>query len=185
MSRIGKKPIEVPEGVKAEIRGNEIEIRGPKGTLSWAVHPRVTVGVEKGRVLVSRKGEEKLDRALHGTTRAVLATFVQGVSKGYEKRLEIVGVGYQAKVQGRTLSLNVGFSHLVELPIPEKVTVTCPDPTHIILQSCDKQGLGHFAAVIRGIKPPEPYKGKGIRYFGELVKRKAGKSFVSGGAGGG
>jgi large subunit ribosomal protein L6 len=167
MSRIGKKPVDLPAGVTAKVEGQKVTVKGPKGELHLTVHPQIEVKAQDGKqLIVNRHDDEAQNRALHGLT----------------KKLEIQGVGYQAQlVGGKSLNLSVGFANVVKLPIPAGVTCVVPDPTHITLTGCDRQAVGQFAAVIRRVRPPEPYKGKGIRYEGENVRRKAGKSQASGG----
>lgn len=178
MSRIGKKPVAVPAGLKVEVARQRIAIEGPLGKLDWTFRPEVEVAFDdKARQLnVSNKAESRLARALHGLTRAMIANMVEGVTKGYEKKLEIVGVGYLAAIQGNKLQLRVGYANEVHLTIPSVLKVTCPDQTHIVIKGVDKQKVGQFAAEIRSVRKPEPYKGKGIRYDGEVVRRKAGKA---------
>lgn len=178
MSRIGKKPVAVPAGVKVNIGSNEIAVEGPLGKLAWQHRPEIVYRYdENGKVLtVDRKGDGRLARALHGLGRAMVNNMVIGVTKGYEKKLEIVGVGYLATVQKGVLQLRVGFANEVQLPIPQGLTVTCPDQTHIVIKGSDKQAVGQFAAEVRAVRKPEPYKGKGVRYEGEVVRRKAGKA---------
>ena len=177
MSRIGKKPIPVPAAVKVLAGDGLVRLEGPKGKLALAVHPRIKVVWDDSKrlLLVQRSGDEKQDRALHGLTRALLANGVFGVVTGYSKALEIQGVGYTAKVQGDKLTLTVGFANAVEMPIPAGLKVETPAPTQIVISGPDKQVVGHFAAITRKVRPPEPYKGKGIRYQGEYVRRKVGK----------
>jgi large subunit ribosomal protein L6 len=178
MSRIGKKPVKVPANVKVNVADHTIHVEGPKGKLQWSFRPEVSVkfDAEAKEVLVDRGSDERLTRALHGLTRAMIQNMVIGVSKEYEKKLEIVGVGYLAAIAGKTLQLRVGFAHEVHKPIPAGLTVTCPDQTHVVIRGVDKQLVGQFAAEVRSIRKPEPYKGKGIRYDGEVVRRKAGKA---------
>ncbi len=180
MSRIGKKPVTIPAGVNVAIAGNQISVEGPLGKLAWSFSPRLSVQHEReaGFVRVENTHEERQMRALHGLTRAMIQNMVRGVSQGYEKRLEVVGVGYLAAVQGRTLQLRVGFSNEIQKPIPDGLTVTCPDQTHVVVKGADKQQVGQFAAEVRRVRKPEPYKGKGVRYEGEVVRRKAGKTVV-------
>lgn len=176
MSRIGRAPIAVPSGVRITQEGSRVLVEGPKGKLSVAIPPAISVAIDAQRVQVSRDGDEKPLRALHGLTRALIANMVQGVTAGFSKELEIIGVGYRAQPQGKQLSLQVGFSHPVLLPLPEGITVEIPKPTVVVVKGADKQVVGQFAATIRRVAPPEPYKGKGIRYAGEVIRRKAGKA---------
>ena len=178
MSRIGKKPVTIADGAKVSISGRKFEVEGPKGKLSYEHRPEVSVSVdeESKEITISRGGEDRTSRELHGLTRALIANMVDGVTKGYEKRLEIVGVGYLAAISGDTLQLRVGFANELHRKIPTGLTVSCPDQTHVVVQGCDKQQVGQFAAEIRSLRKPEPYKGKGVRYQGEYVKIKAGKS---------
>jgi large subunit ribosomal protein L6 len=182
MSRVGKQPVKVPAGVKIEIKNGVFHAKGPKGALEQAIHPDMVVAYdEKGGVItVARPSDAKRHRALHGLTQRLVANVVTGVSAGFEKKLQIIGLGYNAKVQGAKLLLNVGFANTVELVVPKDLSVETPTITQINVRGCDKQRVGQFAADVRGIRPPEPYKGKGIRYEGEYVRRKAGKAFVSG-----
>ena len=176
MSRIGKLPIAVPAGVEVNIDGHKVTVKGPKGEMCHDVRPEIEVKLEGGQVLVTRDNDDAKVRSYHGLTRALLANMVTGVSTGFERRLQIVGVGYRAAVQNNVLSLNVGKSHPVEMPAPEGVEITCPSPTQIVLSGYNKEALGGFASKIRAQRPPEPYKGKGIRYEGEYVAKKAGKT---------
>lgn len=178
MSRIGKKPVAVPDDVKVNIAQREIAVEGKLGKLNWTHRPEVDVQVsDDGKeVVVSRSSEEREARALHGLTRALIQNMVVGVSQGYEKRLEIQGVGYLAAIQGDTLQLRVGFANEIHKKIPAGLDVTCPDQTHISVKGIDKQKVGQFAAEVRAVRKPEPYKGKGVRYEGEQVRRKAGKT---------
>lgn len=182
MSRIGVLPIPVPEGVDVEISKSEIRVKGPLATLSHAIPPGIEASYDEGtRILsVSRNSETKKVRALHGTARSRFASLVHGVKVGFEKGLEIGGVGYQARLEGKNLVLQVGFSHLVNLPIPEGLKVLVPTTTTMKITGADKQKVGQFAAEIRAVRPPEPYKGKGIRYVGEHIRRKQGKTFAGG-----
>ncbi len=176
MSRIGKMPITIPEGVEVTVNGQQVTVKGPKGTMTRDFVPQMTVVVENGQVIVTRPDDEAQNRAFHGLTRALLNNMVVGVSTGFEKSLEIIGVGYRAAKQGNTLVLNVGKSHPVEFPAPEGIEIEVPSPNKITLKGYDKEVLGVFAANVRASRPPEPYKGKGIRYEGEYVQRKAGKT---------
>jgi large subunit ribosomal protein L6 len=176
MSRIGKKPIELPAGVTVTMNGNTVTVRGQKGELTRNFHPDMTINVEENIVNVVRPTDNKEHRALHGTTRSILGNMVEGVSKGYERGLELVGVGYRATKSGNKLVLNVGYSHPVEIVPEEGIEVDVPSNTKIIVKGIDKERVGALAANIRDVRPPEPYKGKGIRYEGEAVRRKEGKT---------
>jgi len=182
MSRIGKKPVPIPDGVKVSVNGGVLVAEKGKAHLEQPIPAgiRVRVEEEQKQVVVERETDSRQHRALHGLMRALAANMVKGVSEGFEKRLEIVGVGYNAKLQGKTLVLQVGFTHPVNYPIPEGIEIQVPEPTKIVVRGADKQKVGQVAAEIRRIKPPEPYKGKGIRYEGEVIRRKVGKTFVSG-----
>lgn len=179
MSRIGKRPIEVPAGVTVKLDGQRVQAKGPKGKLELVVKEPITVGWEgeEGKVLVvKRPSDEKRDRAMHGLMRSLLANTVEGVSQGFAKTLEIIGVGYRAQTKGKGLILNLGFSHVIDFPAPDGIDFETPNQTTIVVKGADKQRVGHTAAVIRSLRPPEPYKGKGVRYQGEQVRRKAGKT---------
>jgi len=178
MSRIGKKPIPVPSGAKVNIAGRDVTVEGKLGKLSYKHRPEVGVKVEDDgkSVVCTRASDEREVRAYHGLTRALINNMLIGVTEGYEKKLEIQGVGYLAAIQGKTLQLRVGFANEVHKTIPAGLTVTCPDQTHIVIKGTDKQLVGEFAAEVRAVRKPEPYKGKGIRYEGEQVRRKAGKT---------
>lgn len=178
MSRIGKKPVVIPSGVEAKIDGNTINVKGPLGALDFSFREEIEVALEDDpkQVVVTRKKENREGRALHGLTRAIINNMVEGVTNGYEKRLEVVGVGYIASISGQTLQLRVGFANELQVPIPSELDVKCPDQTHIVVKGTDKQKVGQFAAEVRALRKPEPYKGKGIRYEGEHVRRKAGKA---------
>jgi large subunit ribosomal protein L6 len=178
MSRIGKKPVPILDGVKVVVQNRLISVEGPQGKLQWDHRPEVTVTVDESaaRVVVEATSQERQARALHGLTRALINNMVLGVKNGFEKRLEIVGVGYLAAIQGNKLQLRVGYANEVQKEIPAGLKVTCPDQTHVVIRGCDKQQVGEFAAEVRGIRKPEPYKGKGIRYEGEHVKIKPGKA---------
>lgn len=181
MSRIGKKPIPVPAGVDVKVSNGEIAVKGKNGELKLAYHKNMTVDFDAATraINVTRPDDERANRALHGLTRSLVNNMVLGVSTFFEKKLEIQGVGYQAAIKGKNLELQVGFANIVKLPIPAGVICEVPDATHVNMKSADKQAVGQFAAVVRSVKPPEPYKGKGIRYVGEYVRRKAGKAFGS------
>ncbi|ACV59700.1 50S ribosomal protein L6 [Alicyclobacillus acidocaldarius] len=176
MSRIGRKPIPIPAGVEVSVNGTEVTVKGPKGQLARHVHPEMKVIVQDNQVIVERPSDEKLHRALHGTTRSVIANMVEGVTNGYTKSLELVGVGYRAAKQGNKVTLSVGFSHPVDLPQVEGIEVEVPAQNKIVVRGIDKELVGIYAAKVRSIRPPEPYKGKGIRYEGENVRRKVGKT---------
>lgn len=178
MSRIGKKPVAIPSGVKVNASDREITVEGKLGKLVWTHRPEVDVVVddEANTVVVTRKSEEREYRALHGLTRALIQNMVVGVTEGYEKRLEIQGVGYLAAIQGDILQLRVGFANEIQKLIPAGLDVTCPDQTHIVIKGTDKQKVSQFAAEVRAVRKPEPYKGKGIHYEGEQIRRKAGKT---------
>jgi large subunit ribosomal protein L6 len=188
MSRIGKKPVLIPDGVKVNVTHREVTVEGKLGKLVWSHRPEVEVvvkdpvdgdpvdGKEGSSVLVTRHEENRESRALHGLTRSLIQNMVVGVSQGYEKRLEIHGVGYLGAIQGDTLQLRVGFANELQKKIPPGLEVTCPDQTHVVIQGTDKQKVGQFAAEVRALRKPEPYKGKGIRYEGEYVRHKAGKT---------
>ena len=180
MSRIGNKAITVPAGVELTIaEGNEVTVKGPKGSLTKTFSPLMEISVDENVITVKRPNEEKHTKQLHGTTRALLATMVEGVSTGFTKQLKFVGIGYRAALKGKTLNLIVGFSHEVNIEVPEGVTVEVPDNTTINVSGIDKQIVGQFAANVRAVKKPEPYGGKGIRYVDEVVRRKEGKTAAS------
>ncbi len=181
MSRIGKQPVVVPKGVEVASTGAKVTVKGPKGSLELALRPEIQVEVVERELRVAPKGEEltRETRAYHGMTRALLNNMVKGVTQGYQKSLEIVGIGWNAQARGKALVLSIGFCHPVEIPVPEGIQVETPKPTLIVVRGADKQKVGLFAATVRALRPPEPYKGKGIRYEGEYVRRKQGKSFGS------
>lgn len=176
MSRIGSKPVPLPEGVKLDITETRLNVKGPKGELSMDMVPAIGVAVEDSRAVVTRASDEKQDRAYHGMVRALLNNMVVGVSTGFQKDLEIVGIGWRCQMQGKKLVLNLGYSHPIEFEAPQGVEITTDGPTKISIKGIDKQAVGQVAAVIRGFRPPEPYKGKGVRYAGETILRKAGKA---------
>ncbi len=181
MSRIGKQPVEIPAGVKVSIDKRTIKVEGPKGKLEFTHHPTMKVTTDGKSINVERPDDTKLSRSLHGTTRALVQNLIVGVSKGYEKRLKVEGVGYQAASKNKGVELTVGFANRI-LHVPDskdQLTVAVPDPTTIVVSGPDKQKVGQFAAEIRASKKPEPYKGKGVRYENEVVRRKEGKSFAS------
>jgi len=175
MSRIGRKPIEIPAGVTVSVDPGRVQVAGPLGTLQQQVPTRMMVAQEEGTVVVTRPTERGEDRALHGLTRTLIANMVEGVTKGFEKRLEIQGVGYRAALKGTDLELQVGYSHSVTIKPRTGISFEVPAPTQIVVKGTDKQQVGQTAAEIRKVRPPEPYKGKGIRYDGEFVRRKVGK----------
>lgn len=176
MSRIGKQPIPVPAGVEVTVNGNEVTVKGPKGTLCQAFGSEMGIALENDEVIVTRPSDERRHRSLHGLTRTLIANMVTGVSQGYKKDLEIVGVGYRAALKGSDLDLSLGFSHPVIVTPEEGISFEVPAPTKITVHGIDKQRVGQVAAEIRKIRPPEPYKGKGVRYAGEHVRRKLGKA---------
>jgi len=193
MSRIGDRPIPVPEKVKVAVKGANVEVEGPKGKLAWTFNRDLSVTVEedKRRVVVKRPSDHRRHRALHGLTRAIIANMVKGVTEGYEKKMELYGTGYSLARKGKNLVIHCGFAKPVEKPVPEElqVSVETPNtrgndiPAQMTVRGCDKQLVGEFAAEVRHLRPPEPYQGKGFRYAGEQIRRKAGKTFVSGAAG--
>ncbi len=179
MSRVGNAPISLPDGVELKVTDGLVEVKGSKGSLTQAIAPVITVTVDDGTVTLSRVSDERSARALHGLSRALINNMVIGVSEGYKKELTAVGVGYRAALKGNTLELQVGFSHPVSIEAPDGITFEVPEPTKIIVSGIDKQKVGQVAANVRAVRPPEPYKGKGIRYSDEYVRRKAGKAGVS------
>jgi len=183
MSRIGKQPVAVPAGVKVQVTDGKVRVEGPKGKLELPYHRNMKVEYDEAHkaVKVTRPDDERQNRALHGLTRALIANMVEGVTRGFEKRLKIEGIGYQARMDKKRVVLTVGYANAIELEPPEGVTVELPDPTTIVVRGADKQKVGQFAAEVRKARPPEPYKGKGVRYENEQVRRKEGKSFASGG----
>lgn len=184
MSRIGNAPILIPAGVTVEKTVDHLVVNGAKGKLETAIDPRMEVEIKDGQIVVTRKNEEKATKAMHGLTRALISNMIVGVEKGWSKNLELVGVGFRAQSSGNGLTLNVGFSHSVEVEAPEGISFEVKENTKITVSGIDKQLVGQIAAKIRDIKPPEPYKGKGIRYEGEYVRRKAGKAGKVGAAAG-
>jgi large subunit ribosomal protein L6 len=175
MSRIGKKPVAIPTGVTAAVEGQTVKMKGPKGALALVLPDDVTVKMDKGAIKVDPKNESLRARAMWGTSRTLVANLVTGVTKGFEDKLDITGVGYRASVQGKNLQIALGYSHDVIYPIPEGIAIVTPKPTEILITGMDKQKVGQVAAEIRGFRPPEPYKGKGVRYSGEYIFRKEGK----------
>ena len=176
MSRIGRQPIAVPAGVEVKIDGSTVSVKGPKGTLSRTVHSNMKVELNGAEITVTRPDDSNLNKSLHGLTRTLIANMVKGVTDGYSKELEINGVGYRAQKQGKDLVMNIGFSHQVIVPEIEGITIDVPNPNKIIVSGADKQKVGQFAAEIREKRPPEPYKGKGIKYVDEHIRRKEGKA---------
>jgi large subunit ribosomal protein L6 len=175
MSRIGKKAVAIPSGVTADIQGQTVKVKGPKGALQLVLHDDVVVKMDNGAIKVDPRSESKRARSQWGTSRTLVANLVTGVSKGFEEKLEITGVGYRAAVQGKNLQLQLGYSHDVVYPIPEGIAIVTPRPVEIVITGIDKQRVGQVAAEIRDFRPPEPYKGKGVRYAGEYIFRKEGK----------
>lgn len=176
MSRIGRMPVEIPAGVEVKLNGHDMTVKGPKGTLSASFHKNMSILEEGNTIVVTRPDDQKLNRSLHGLTRALIANMVTGVTKGFEKNLEIIGVGYRALKQGKKLVLTLGYSHPVEMEEPQGITIEVPSQDKIIIKGADKQLVGEVAAQIRGKRPPEPYKGKGIKYADEVIIRKEGKT---------
>ncbi|HTZ10827.1 MAG TPA: 50S ribosomal protein L6 [Candidatus Margulisiibacteriota bacterium] len=176
MSRIGKKPVAVPQGVKVELKDSCVSVEGPKGKLTHPFSYRLGLEIKEGKAFINRSANTKIDKSLHGLHRALIANMIKGVLEGYSKELEIIGVGFKAAVQGNTLNLQLGFSHPVNFNIPEGIKIETPKPTQIVVRGIDKAKVGEIATEIRDIFPPEPYKGKGIRFAGEHVKKKVGKA---------
>ena len=176
MSRIGKRPVPVPAGVTVSINGNVVVVKGPKGELSRSLHPDMLIRQEGQELLVERPSDESMHKALHGLTRTLVANMVEGVATGYAKTLEITGVGYKAEPQAYGLKLSLGLSHQIEYRAPQGITLTAPNPTTVVVAGTSKELVGQVAAEIRSFRKPEPYKGKGVRYAGEAVRRKAGKA---------
>jgi large subunit ribosomal protein L6 len=176
MSRIGLKPIQLPKGVQVEIQPGCSIVKGPKGEVAQHIPAGITVEIEGAVVHCKRSGDSKSQRAAHGLVRALIANQVKGVTEGFKRELSIVGVGYKAEVKGKALTLTVGYSHPIQYPVPDGIQIQTPDPTRIVVTGVDKQRVGQVAAEIRGYRPPEPYKGKGIRYENELIQKKAGKT---------
>jgi large subunit ribosomal protein L6 len=181
MSRIGRLPIQVPSGVDVTIDGRQVTVKGPKGTLSRALHPDMTISREDGTLVVTRPTEQKTHKQLHGLTRTLVNNMVVGVTDGYRKGLEITGVGYRAALSGKKLQLNLGYSHQIEIEPPEGITFEVENPTRLAVVGIDKELVGQIAAKVRSTRKPEPYKGKGVRYAGEYIRRKAGKAGKIGG----
>jgi large subunit ribosomal protein L6 len=176
MSRIGKKPVEVPGGVTVTIDGSHVKVKGPRGELSRTFHPDMTLTLDNGAVTVTRPSDEQRHKALHGLSRTLLSNMVEGVTKGYVKQLEITGVGYKAELKPYGLLMSLGYSHTIEVKAPAGVKLTAPQPTQVVVEGADKEAVGRVASEIRKLRKPEPYKGKGVRYAGEIIRRKAGKA---------
>ena len=176
MSRIGRMPIAIPAGVTVEVNGNKVTAKGPKCELTQEMHPDMIIEVEGNEVLVKRPSEDKLHKSLHGLTRTLVHNMIVGVSEGYKKELDVVGVGYRVAMEGKKLVMNIGFSHTVDVEPVDGITIEAPAPNKIVISGLDKQLVGQFAADVRKKRPPEPYKGKGIRYTGEVIRRKEGKT---------
>jgi large subunit ribosomal protein L6 len=176
MSRIGKQPIVIPPKVKVEVKGQQVQVEGPKGKLNWELPRRTSLKVDDGKVVVSRQGDDAQAKALHGLSRALVNNMVRGVSEGFSKKLEIQGVGFKASVQGKNVNLSLGYSHPVVYPIPDQIKVTVEENTKLTIEGPDRQVVGQVASEIRSFYPPEPYKGKGVRYSDERVIRKEGKT---------
>lgn len=183
MSRIGKQPVAVPANVKVEVKGDTVRVEGPKGKLEASFRPEITVkhDTDAKSIVVTRDGDSRISRSLHGLTRSLIANMVKGVVDGFEKKLKIEGIGYQAAKKGAAVELTVGYANKIALTPPDGVTFDVPDPTTVVVKGADKQKVGQFAAEVRAARKPEPYKGKGVRYENEVVRRKEGKSFASGG----
>ncbi|MEX0979718.1 MAG: 50S ribosomal protein L6 [Gemmatimonadota bacterium] len=176
MSRIGKAPVAIPKGVEITLKGQRLQVKGPKGELGLDIHPEMKVSHDDGELRVERPSDERNHRALHGLTRSLIANMVEGVTDGFSRTLEIVGVGYRAEKKGKGVTMALGFSHPIVYDAPQGINIETPAPTTVVVQGIDKQLVGQVAAELRGFRPPEPYKGKGVRYQGEQVRRKAGKT---------
>src|SRR3989338_932048 len=183
MSRVGKKPVEIPQGVQVALKESVVTVKGPKGTLTFAIPKLVKLSVEKDKVVLTRGSEDRFSKSQHGMVRSIVQNMVHGVTQQFAKELDIQGVGYRAELKGKNLQLALGFSHPVLFPIPEGIQIQVANQTKLTISGCDKELVGQTAANIRGLKPPEPYQGKGIRYLNEVVKRKVGKQ-AAGAAGG-
>ncbi len=181
MSRLGNKPIEIVKDVKVQLQNNSISVTGPKGQLVANVSRYITVEISEKKITLKRSNNEKFQRSVHGTTRANIANMIQGVTEGYSKKLELVGVGYRAEMKGKVLQLQLGFSHPIVFKAPDEIIVVSPTQTNITISGADKQLVGLVAAKIRSLRPPEPYKGKGVKYENEIIRRKAGKTAASAG----
>jgi len=176
VSRIGKKPVPIPKGVTVQVTGNEVKVKGPKGEMSTVLHPDISIEVKPEEVVVRVNSDDNFHNALHGLWRANLNNMVNGTTRGYEKKLEIVGVGYRAEMKGTNIQMTLGFSHSILFKPPKGIKVETPSPTNIVVSGVDKQLVGQIAAKLRSFRPPEPYKGKGVKYEGEFIRRKAGKA---------
>ncbi|MDD5155606.1 MAG: 50S ribosomal protein L6 [Candidatus Omnitrophica bacterium] len=176
MSRIGKKPLVIPKDVKIEVKDDSIFVEGPKGKASRVLSERISIELKEAQLFVKRASDTKIDKSLHGLYRALISNMIKGVTEGYVKELEIIGVGFKSQIQGDTLNMQLGFSHPVNFKIPEGIKIETPKPTQIVIRGIDKEKVGQVAAEIRSVYPPEPYKGKGVRYAGEYVKKKVGKA---------
>jgi large subunit ribosomal protein L6 len=176
MSRIGKHPVIVPNGVTAKVEGNTVQVKGPKGELERTLHPDLTVSFKDSQIVVERPSDESNHKALHGLSRTLVANMIEGVTKGFRKELELIGVGYKAEQRPYGLQLALGFSHPVKYEAPKGIKLTAPQPTSIVIEGANKEVVGQVAAELRSLRPPEPYKGKGIKYVGEQIRRKAGKA---------
>ena len=176
MSRIGKHPVIVPNGVTVTVEGNTVKVKGPKGELTRTLHPEMSVATENGSVVVSRPSDDSHHKALHGLSRTLVSNMIEGVTKGYQKQLEILGVGYKAENRPYGLQLALGYSHPIEYRAPQGIKLSAPQPTQIVVEGANKEVVGQVAAELRSLRPPEPYKGKGIKYVGEQIRRKAGKA---------
>lgn len=182
MSRIGKKPIEIPNNVKVQIENGAITIEGPKGALKYALADGISAELKDHNIYISRASEQKLHKSLHGLSHSLVRNMLQGVTVGFLRELQIEGMGFRAQVQGKTLNLNLGFTHTIAYPVPEGIVVEAPKPNQILVKGIDRHKVGEVAAQIRAYFPPEPYKGKGVRYLGEYVRKKAGKALAATGA---
>ncbi len=185
MSRLGKKPVAIPKDVKVEFKDGKVFVEGPKGKLNRTISHRITSEIKDGQLFLNRVNDTKMDRSLHGLSRALIAGMIKGVTEGYTKELEIIGVGFKAQVQGNNLNMQLGFSHPVIIPFPAGIKIETPKPTQLVIRGIDKEVIGQVATEIRAIYPPEPYKGKGIRFVGEYVKKKVGKAQATGKGGAG
>lgn len=176
MSKIGRKPIIVPKEVKVELKEGKVCVEGPKGKLDYSLPGRIGMEIKDNQLLLTRAGNTKIDKSLHGLSRSLVFNMIRGVTEGYTKELEIIGMGFRAQAQGNLLTMQLGFSHPVNFPIPEGIKITTPKPTQVVINGIDKEKVGKIASELRSIYPPEPYKGKGVRYAGEYIKKKVGKA---------